>query len=191
MNNVKLVAIGCSAGGVTALQTIFSQLPKLPTVPIVVVQHIPARAELDLGLVFGRFFNGKVIEGTDKTMLEPGHVYFAPPGYHLLVESDYSLSVSQDELVNFARPSIDVLFESVAFSLRQEVCGVLLTGSNSDGARGLMKIKDRLGYTMVQDPATAESSAMPQSALDLFNPDFVGTLEEIGKKIAGTTRNLA
>lgn len=191
MRDTKLVVIGCSAGGVTALQTILSQLPKLPGVPIVVVQHIPAHAALDLELVFGRFFSGRIVEATDKTPLEPGHVYFAPPSYHLLVESDHTLSLSQDDPVNFARPSIDVLFESAAFSLRHEVCGVLLTGSNADGAQGLRKIKDRQGYTMVQDPATAEATAMPQSALDLFTPDYVAGLADIGRRIAQTVKNIS
>ena len=188
MKDRKLIVIGCSSGGVTALQHIFCQLPKLPTVPIVVVQHIPATAVLDLELVFGRYFSGKVLEAMDKTALKPGHIYFAPAGYHLLIESDYTLSISQDEHVNFARPSIDVLFESAAFAIRNDVCGVLLTGSNSDGALGLMKIKDRLGYTIVQDPATAESPTMPQAALNLFHPDMVGNLDEIAKKLAETVR---
>ena len=186
MRNVKLIAIGCSSGGVEALQKVFSRLPKLPVVPIVVVLHIHPPAVINLDLVFSRFCHSKIIEAEDKTNLEPGHIYFAPPSYHLLVESDYSLSLSQEEPVNFSRPSIDVLFESVALALKSEACGILLTGSNSDGAVGLLKIKDYLGYTIVQSPENADSPVMPQSAIDLFEPDFVGNLDQIGDLIAQT-----
>lgn len=186
MRNVKLIAIGCSSGGVEALQKIFSKLPKLPVVPIVVVLHIHPQSVINLDLVFSRFCHSKIVEAEDKTTLEPGHIYFAPPSYHLLVESDYSLSLSQEEPVNFSRPSIDVLFESTALALKSEACGILLTGSNSDGAVGLFKIKDYLGYTIVQSPESADSPVMPQSAIDLFKPDFVGNLEQIGDLIAQT-----
>lgn len=183
MNPISVIVIGTSAGGIQALQTIFKALPKNFSLPIVVTQHIAATVRVQLQLVFGANLEIIFEEAKDKTELLPGHVYFAPPNYHLLLERDHSLSVSQDEPVHFARPSIDVCFTSAAHSLGEQVCGILLTGANSDGAIGLRTIANNGGFTIVQDPKEAEFSTMPQSALDLFKPTAVLALKDIIQKI--------
>ena len=127
------------------------------------------------------------MEAVDKTKIEKEQIYFAPPNYHLLVERDFSLSLSQEDPVVFSRPSIDVLFESAARSLGEKVCGVLLTGANEDGAAGLKFIQACGGYTIVQNPMDAEIPTMPQSALTRFRPDFIGSLKEIAQKLATFT----
>jgi two-component system, chemotaxis family, protein-glutamate methylesterase/glutaminase len=149
--------------------------------PIVVVQHLPATAELNLELVFGRYFQGRVLEAMDKMPAEPGCAYFAPPGYHLLVERDLSLALTQDEPVHHSRPSIDVLFESAAWSLGPEALGILLTGANADGVNGLEHIHRREGLTIVQSPLEAEFPYMPEAAIERFQPSHVFTLEEIAR----------
>lgn len=182
MKPLRAVIIGASAGGVTAIQKLLEALPRAFTTPIVVVQHLPPDAQLEVALVFSRT-GRNVFEGTDKTPIEPGAVYFAPPAYHLLIERDLTLSLSQDEPVHFARPSIDVTFESAAQALGDAVCGVLLTGANADGATGLHCIAGAGGVTMVQSLDEAECGTMPGAALQLFTPSFVGSLTAIAGEL--------
>ncbi|MBL7545545.1 MAG: chemotaxis protein CheB [Bdellovibrionaceae bacterium] len=189
---IKYIFIGASAGGIATIQKLFSQSSGKHQVPIVVVQHLPANSNLNLPLVFGAATeNMNLVEVIDKTKIQKGHVYFAPPGYHLLIEKDDSFSLSQDDPVHFARPSIDVLFESAAHAYGPSVCGILLTGANADGALGLKEIHDCGGYTMIQHPDDAEFSFMPQSALDLFQPDFVGSISDLSRKISELARGNA
>ena len=119
--------------------------------------------------------------------LEVGRVYVAPADYHLLLEADGSLSLSSDESNHYARPSINVMFESVARICDQRTIGILLTGANADGAEGLAMIHACGGYTLVQDPDDAEHPAMPLSALHLFEPDAIlpltGMVDAIGKHL--------
>lgn len=181
MRRVKAVFIGTSAGGVTALQTLFTALDEKFALPIVVVQHLPSDAQVDPALVFGRIANREILEACDKMPVEHGHIYFAPPGYHLLLERDFSFSLSQDEPVQFSRPSIDVLFQSAANVYGRAACGVILTGANADGADGLRAIQEAGGLTIVQDPVNADVSLMPSSAMAAVKPNFVGSLCDIAK----------
>ena len=130
-------------------------------------------------------------EAEDKQTLEAGHVYMAPPDYHMLVEDDGTISLSGEERVNWARPSVDVLFETVARSFGPRAIGVLLTGANHDGAAGLALIAKKEGHTLVQDPTDATNPGMPRAALALFSPDDVLPLVGIGprlRELAGLAR---
>lgn len=174
------IFIGASAGGISAIQILLADLVHKHQIPIVVVQHLPQYAKIDLSLIYGQ--NAKEVvfeEVADKMYIEKGHVYFAPPGYHLLIERDFSFSLTQDEPVNFARPSIDVLFESAAQAYRDSACGILLTGTNNDGAAGLKAIHQGGGLTIIQDPASAEFPSMPQAAIDLFKPNYIANIAKI------------
>ncbi len=182
-----LILVGASAGGVTAIQKLLSHLPVDFQIPIVFVQHLPSDSLIDPALIFNHHFKGTICEANDKMPIEPYHAYFAPPGYHLLIERDLSFSLTQDDPVHFARPSIDVLFESAAHNLGPRACAALLTGANSDGAVGLKGIQEFGGFTMVQDPKTAEAMMMPRSALDIMEPGFVGSLQEIAHAIIELT----
>jgi chemotaxis protein methyltransferase CheR len=163
----KVVVIGCSAGGMVALRMVLSKLPKNLPVPLVVVQHLAMDADAEyLATYLDNHSLLSVMEATDKEKMQPGCVYIAPPGFHLMVEVTGSLSLSNDPKYNYSRPAIDILFESASMAYRNEVVGVLLTGANSDGTKGLKKIVDKGGVTIVQDPSTAESSLMPQSAIE-------------------------
>lgn len=184
MRKISLVVVGTSAGGLAALKRLFRSLPDTFTLPIVVVQHLPASSTIEPNLIFGSDIKSTVREALDKMPIEDRNVYFAPPGYHLLIEKDRTLSLSQDELVNFSRPSIDVLFDSAAASLGEEVCGILMTGANADGALGLKHIGDVGGLTLVQDPEDAETQAMPRAAIALRMPAFVGKVESIAQKLS-------
>jgi two-component system, chemotaxis family, protein-glutamate methylesterase/glutaminase len=179
-NNVSAVFIGASAGGLTAIQELLSSLNDKIRLPIIIVQHLPQNAIIDPELVYRRFAHSrKICEATDKMGIESNHIYIAPAGYHLLIEYDRSFSLSQDQLVNFSRPSIDVLFDSVARAYGSEACGILLTGANHDGAQGLLSIHQHNGTTIVQDPNDAEYPTMPQSALDLFKPNYISSISQM------------
>jgi len=158
-----IVVIGVSAGGLQALRTLVSGLPGDFRIPVVVVQHRSKDSELlcDLLQDCTRL---AVSEATDKEAIEPGHVCIAPPDYHLLVEPGF-VSLSTDEPVRFSRPSIDVTFESTADAYGARTVGLVMTGANSDGSRGLRRIVDVGGRAIVQDPATAEVRVMPSAAL--------------------------
>jgi two-component system, chemotaxis family, protein-glutamate methylesterase/glutaminase len=175
----EIVVIGCSMGGMQALQTIFSVLPKDFPVPIAVVQHRYKTSNEGLPQFLRRHSKLNVVDTVDKEWIKAGTVYLAPANYHLLVERG-ELSLSVDEKVEYSRPSIDVLFESAADAYGSGVIGVVLTGANADGARGAARIKQRGGFIVAQDPKTAESPAMPQAAIETTRVDRILPLDRIG-----------
>jgi two-component system chemotaxis response regulator CheB len=175
----ELIVIGCSMGGMHALQTIFRVLPKDFPVPIAVVQHRYRTSNEGLPEFLRRHTELQVVDTTDKEWIKPGTVYLAPANYHLLVERG-ELNLSVDEAVAYSRPSIDVLFESAADAYGSGVAGVVLTGANADGARGAVRIKSRGGFVIAQDPATAESPAMPLAAIEAARVDRILPLDRIG-----------
>lgn len=169
----ELVVIGVSAGAVEALSVVLSPLPPTFGLPVVVVVHVPPDAPSLLPELFARKCALAMYEAEDKQPLSAGNVYFAPPDYHVVVESGGLLSLNADDPVNFSRPAIDVLFESAAESYGRRALGILLTGASSDGALGLKAIHRAGGYTVVQDPESAAARTMPAAALALFSPDHV------------------
>jgi two-component system chemotaxis response regulator CheB len=120
-----------------------------------------------------------VREAEEKQNPLPGYVYFAPPNYHLMIEDDGAFALSVSEKVNYSRPSIDVLFETAAWVHKSDLVGIIMTGANHDGANGLKKIKDNGGLTIVQDPATADVSVMPGAAIQVAEPDYIFSIENI------------
>ncbi len=177
--DVQLIVVGCSLGGMNALTKILSELPEGFPVPIAVVQHRYRTSNEGLPAYFRRHAHLNVVDADDKQWIRPGYVYLAPANYHLLVEQgEFSLSV--DEAVAYSRPSVDVLFESAADAYREAVVGVILTGANADGARGVARIKESGGFVIVQDPNTAEAPQMPQAAIASTVVDRILPLDRIG-----------
>lgn len=183
MREIKAIFIGASAGGISAIQHLLSALDEHFQIPIIIAQHLPADVSLRPSLIFGTKSKAIVSEALEKSKIEKNHIYFAPPGYHLLIEKDFTFSLSQDEPVQHARPSIDVLFEAAARVYGAKACGVLLTGANADGAEGMRCLQDEGAITLVQDPSEAEVPAMPISAIQIIKPDLVGKLAEIARKL--------
>jgi two-component system chemotaxis response regulator CheB len=183
--NYDAIVIGTSAGGLDALGIILPLLdPRLP-VPILIVQHISASSDSFIVTYFDQICRLKVKEAEEKEVLKAGIVYFAPPDYHVLIESDKTISLSNEEKVNYSRPSIDVLFETASWAFGSRLIGILLTGANWDGAAGCELIKKNGGLTIVQDPKSAAVSRMPESAIERFKPDHILGLLEIGNTING------
>jgi two-component system chemotaxis response regulator CheB len=178
-----IVAIGASWGGVHAVGVVLRGLPDDVSVPIVIAQHRGEEGPAGLADTLGRRTGLRVVEATDKEELRAGSAYVAPPGYHLLVDRG-SLSLSTDEPERFSRPSIDVLFDSVAEAYREDAVGVILTGASDDGAAGLARIRRRGGVTVVQEPATAAKRRMPEAALAAAGAHRVLALDEIAPFLA-------
>jgi len=186
---IKAIAIGTSYGGLEAIKVILSKLPSKFNTPVFIVLHIGNNNINTFISLLNRDENLKVKEAEEKEIINPKTVYFAPPNYHLQVEDEFSLSLSTAEKVNFSRPSIDVLFETAAWTFKQNLLGILLTGSNSDGAEGLKTIKDYGGTTIIENPETAFAKTMPFSGLKTSTPDFILNLEEIAGKIIELTNS--
>lgn len=176
----EIIAIGASAGGLTALKRVLGDLPADLPVPILVVQHLDRRHRSLMADILGRHTDLVVREAQEGAELEPGVVYIALPDHHLLVTDDHTLSLPRSELVRFVRPSVDLLFDSVAGAFGDQAIGVVLTGTGQDGTDGAQTISARGGTVIVQDPATAEFAGMPQNAAATGVADFVLPLEEIG-----------
>ncbi len=175
----KAIVIGVSAGGLDVLMKIIPELPPDFTLPIVIVQHVQEGSDFRLPEILQNKSLIKIKEARDMEELNPSHVYIAPPGYHLLIENEKQFRLSIDAPVQYARPSIDVLFESAADVYQNKLIGIILTGANSDGSDGLRSIKQSGGMAIVQDPVTAEVDSMPRAAIDLTEIDHILKPEEI------------
>jgi two-component system chemotaxis response regulator CheB len=187
----ELVVIGCSLGGMRALQAIFEHLPKEFPLPIAVVQHRYRTSNEALPSFLRRHSALGVVDADDKQWIKPGHIYLAPADYHLLVERNGEqgeLSLSVDAKVEYSRPSVNVLFESAAFAYGPATIAVVLTGANADGAQGAKTIKQRGGFVVVQDPADAESPEMPRAAIAAARVDRILPLERIGPFLVELSR---
>lgn len=177
--HLDAVAIGASAGGVEALSILLPKLPPRCRVSFFIVVHIPRERPSLLPEVLAVRCPLPIREAEDKEPVEPGTVYVAPPDYHLLVDRGPALALSSDEPVHFSRPSIDVLFESAADIYGERLMGVILTGSNQDGAMGLAAIARAGGRAVVEEPAAAAASFLPEAALRQAPVDAVLSLERM------------
>lgn len=177
--HVEAVVIGASAGGIQALGVLLPALPAETPFPIMVVLHVPPRRASSLVDVFETRCAIAIREARSNDALTAGTAFFAPPDYHLLVESDRTLSLSIDAPDHHSRPSIDALFVSAADAYGPSLLGIVLTGASSDGAVGAAKIREMGGAVIVQDPMTAEVATMPNAAIARARPSGIGTLEEI------------
>jgi two-component system chemotaxis response regulator CheB len=186
--SVETVAIGASAGGIDALLTLLRGLQAPFRGSIVIVLHLPESHDSRLAEVFASRLGLPVEEAQSGAPIGSGKVYFAPPGYHLLVEADRTFSLSCDAPVMFSRPSIDVLLESCADVYGPEVAGLVLTGANEDGARGLARVKEAGGLAVVQDPAEAIHATMPLAAIAAARPDYVLALAPMRRLLQTVVR---
>jgi two-component system chemotaxis response regulator CheB len=173
-----LVVVGGSLGGFQAVKQLLEGLSADFPLPLVLALHRSSGSGAALPSLLQQHSALTVLEAEDKEPLRSGHVYLAPAGYHLLVEPG-SLALSTEAPVLYARPSIDVLFESAAEAYRSGVIGIVLTSSSQDGAAGLACIKRHGGVAVVQDPATAESPVLPRAALAATTVDRVLALDSI------------
>ncbi|HEY4181141.1 MAG TPA: chemotaxis protein CheB [Kofleriaceae bacterium] len=180
------VAIGGSAGALDSVHDILGEIPPTVAAVFLLVIHISPTVESLLTTVVGAYTDMAVVEALDKLPLATRTVFVAPPDYHMLVERDSTISLSRDPAEHFSRPAIDPLFETAAIAFGRRGIGVLLSGSNADGAAGLAAMRAAGCKTVVQDPDSATSPEMPRAALEMFKPDLVASPKAIGRWLAST-----
>lgn len=175
----EAVVIGASAGALEALSAILPALPAGFGLPIIVVVHVPPNRPSMLAELFRAKCLIPVREAEDKEPISAGTIFFAPPDYHLLVEVDRSFALSIDEPVLFSRPSIDVLFESAADVYGPALLAIVLSGANQDGANGTRAVLGAGGTALVQDPASAFATTMPEAAIAACPSARIMTLDAV------------
>jgi two-component system chemotaxis response regulator CheB len=178
MRGYEVIVIGVSLGGLRALSVLLADLPADFPLPIVVAQHRHPDSDGVLSAALQPYSALTIEEAEDKQDIRSGRVYLAPSDYHLLIEPG-NFALSTEAPIAYARPSIDVLFESAARAYAEKVIGIILTGASDDGARGLAQIKRLGGLTLVQEPATAESPVMPAAAIAAAKVDHILALTRI------------
>lgn len=181
-----MIVVGASLGGLKALLQVLHGIPRSFQRSFAVVLHRHKDSDGALLDLLRAESPLPAVEPLDKESFQPGTVYLAPADYHLLVEPTH-FCLSIDDPVRFARPSVDVLFESAADAFGAKTIAVVLTGANGDGARGAERIKAHGGRVIVQDPATAEAPQMPQATLDLASPDYILRLDQIAPLLVELT----
>lgn len=183
-----MICIGGSSGSIEVLHDILASLPKTFTVPVTVVLHRHTDSQDTLLRLLRSPGMPAIIEPYDKEVLSSGAVYLAPPNYHMLVD-DTTISLSTDPPIHHARPSIDVLFSSVARAFGPQCTAIILSGANGDGARGAAHIHRRGGRVLVQDPSSAVSAIMPQCALQHVPTALVLSVENIGRHLVKSLKS--
>ncbi|HZE09647.1 MAG TPA: chemotaxis protein CheB [Gemmatimonadaceae bacterium] len=177
-----VATVGTSWGGLAALSKLLGALPADFNVPLAIVQHRGQDSERLLTELLQDATDLAVCEIEDKSPLTPGTVHVAPANYHVLIEDGY-FSLTIEEPVRFSRPSIDVMFTSAADTYRSRVIGIVLTGANEDGSRGLAHIAAIGGKALVQDPRTAEIPIMPEAAIRAVPSAEVIPLNELAPRL--------
>ncbi len=177
------IVMGVSAGGLAALTTILPNLSNHLGLPILIVQHLSPDSDDFLATHFNKICSLTVKEAEDKEAILNNTIYFAPANYHLMVEQDKTIALSTAERVQFSRPAIDVLFETAAEAYMDGLMGILLTGANSDGTRGVRRIRQLSGFVIAQSPGTAEVETMPLSAINQAGVDKILDLQKIAPYI--------
>lgn len=187
---IKVIVIGGSAGSYNVVRSILSSIPADFSLPLVMCLHRLRDVRSGFAESLNISSNLPVREAQDKDLLQPGQVYLSPANYHLYIEPDKSIALSTQEEIHYSRPSIDLTFETSGFSLGSAMAGILLSGTNRDGAKGLFSAFRKGAYTVVQDPANAQFGIMPAEALTYFKPHRILTDNEISEFINSLNGNV-
>lgn len=187
MKKPEILCIGGSAGSYHLILDLLATIPTQFQIPLVVIIHRNERYDSKIEENLNKRIALRVKVAEDKEAIQAGTIYFAPAGYHLLIEPDFTFSLDISAPLNFCRPAIDVTFETAAEAYQDRCCGILLSGANQDGAKGLLRIQEFGGICLVQDPVEAEISTMPQAALTLWPAHPIYTYNELKKIIIQMT----
>jgi two-component system, chemotaxis family, protein-glutamate methylesterase/glutaminase len=173
LKDIKIVIIGGSAGSFGVVRRILSSLPENFPLPIILCLH--RLRDIRNGFAESLNIDSKleVTEPLDKDKLTPGFVYLSPANYHLLIEPGHNIALSTESEINYSRPSLDLAFDTAGFSFREKMAGIILSGTNTDGARGLFSASRNGAFTLIQDPENAQFNTMPNEVLSYFMPDRI------------------
>ncbi len=180
MPNRDIIVVGTSTGGVEALSLLVRELPSGFPASLFIVCHFPAEGRSILPEILSRAGPLLASHAIDGESFYPGHIYVAPPGYHLLLGPGGKMRLSRGARENHHRPAVDPLFRSTARYYGDRAIGVILTGALSDGTAGLLAIRNAGGLAIVQDPRDAALAAMPQNAFKIAGADYVVSVAELG-----------
>ncbi len=184
-----VVGIGSSAGGIEALINLVSALPDDLNASIVVAQHLSPTHKSQMTDILSRETEYNVEEITNNVRLHNNTIYVGPPGYHIIYQKGRLLLDKQPEEVA-PKPSVNILFESMADEVGDHAIGVVLSGTGNDGSRGLKAIKSVGGFALVQDPSSCKYDGMPRSALETVEVDRILDAEDVGQEVANITQNI-
>ena len=179
--NFKAIVIGGSAGSFQGITKILSQIPQDFPLPIIMCLHRLKHVRNGFIEALSIKSIKDVIEPYDKESIKRGKVYLAPANYHLSIELGHYFSLSTEDMVNNSRPAIDITLGTAAFTYKDKLIGILLSGANKDGAKGMQKIKESGGVTVIQDPAECMIDTMPTAAKSITEIDYTLKIEEIVK----------
>lgn len=177
----KAIVIGGSAGSFQVITKLLAALPKEFDLPIIMCLHRLKHVRHGFVEALNIKSVKPIEEPSDKDMIKKGKIYLAPANYHLCVELGNTFSLSTEEMVNNSRPAIDITLDTASYVYKNRLIGILLSGANKDGAWGMKKIKDRGGFTIVQDPADCMIDTMPHAALKLTPIDMILKVEGLIK----------
>jgi two-component system chemotaxis response regulator CheB len=165
------------------MSRLFKSLPENYPHTIIVCLHRlrSARTGFTEALSLGTKF--PICEPLDKELIKPATAYLAPANYHLIIEHGYTFSLSTDLPRNHSRPSIDITMETAGEVFKEKALGIILSGANMDGARGMVSIKKTGGILIVQNPKNSEIKTMPEATLNLIKPDYILDVDKIIKFI--------
>lgn len=179
-SDIKYILIGGSAGSTRIIENLLSRLPHNLQIPIIIIRHMGEGDDMsEYYKILSRSTEITISEAEDKGSIDESTVYFAPPGYHLLIEENRRFALDLSPRSNFSRPSIDILFQSAAKAFGSSAASILLSGANSDGSAGSVAIYDSGGLTIAQDPEEAEFPQMPLSAIKTEKITAVLKINEI------------
>ena len=179
MQDIRLIVMGGSWGGIQASLEILKDLPGNYSIPIILVLHRLRTSDSGIQHIFAKKIQLEAREIEEKEAALPGKLYLAPANYHVLLEQDLTFSLDSSELVNYSRPSIDVTFKAAAQVRGPQTAGILLSGASSDGSKGLLSIAQKGGIPIVQHPEQAEVGTMPRAAIEIVPDCRIFTIESI------------
>lgn len=177
--NYKALIIGGSAGSFQVITQILAALPKKFHMPVFLSLHRLKHIRTGFDEALAIKSKLPIIEPNDKEYIKPGYIYLAPANYHMYIELGNNIALSTEEVVNHSRPSIDLSFTSAAYTYKDKLIGVILSGANKDGALGLKSIKDAGGLTIVQDPDDCQVKTMTLAAMKATDVDHIFSVRKI------------
>jgi two-component system chemotaxis response regulator CheB len=189
IKDIKIVVIGGSAGSLNTVRKVLSSIRKDFPLPLIFCLH--RLKDIRNGFVESLNINSKlmVVEPHDKDPIKAGYAYLSPSNYHLMIENTKIFALSTESDINFSRPSLDITFETAGNSFRDKMAGILLSGANTDGSKGLFDAFKNGAFTVIQKPGNAQFSTMPEEALKYFTPHKILTDDEIVVFINSLTSN--
>ncbi|SMP87335.1 Methylase of chemotaxis methyl-accepting proteins [Epsilonproteobacteria bacterium SCGC AD-311-C15] len=182
-NDIIVIGIGASAGGLEALQAFIQNLPASSNMAYIIAQHLSPTYKSLMVELLAKGTELEVLAATHGLTIKANTIYVCPPNENIFVEDDMILLSKPKSNIHGPKPSVDLFFESLAENKKEKSVGIILSGTGSDGSRGVRAIKASGGFTIVQDPQTAKYDGMPNSAINTGTIDLILTADKMGSEL--------